>query len=73
MNILMCDTQYTFFLYYLLMPYEKFKETFFIFDFCFSPIVVKNLEDKGFACHQKILYNIPAEKLPMERKKIKNT
>ena len=67
MNILMCDTQYTFFLYYLLMPYEKFKETFFIFDFCFSPHIVKNLADKGFACHQNNLYSIPLEKRAIER------
>lgn len=67
MNILMCDTQYTFFLYYLLMPYDKFKETFFIFDFCFSPLIVKNLESKGFACHQKDLYTIPLERRHIER------
>ena len=71
MNILMCDTQYTFFLYYLLMPYDKFRETFFIFDYCFSPNIVKSLEDKGFACHQKDLYSIPIEMRYTERQKNK--
>ena len=67
MNILMCDTQYTFFLYYLLMPFHKFKDTFFIFDVCFNPYVVHALESAGMACHQKTFYDLPLEKRPMAR------
>lgn len=54
MNILMCDTQYAFLQYFLLTPFEIFKDTFFVFDKCFSPSIVKNLEKAGMACHQKL-------------------
>lgn len=67
MNILMCDTQYTFFLYYLLMPFHKFKDTFFIFDVCFNPSVVHALKSAGMACHQKTFYDLPLNKRPMAR------
>lgn len=61
MNILMCDTQYVFLQYYLLTTFDVFKETFFVFDGCFSPSIVENLEKSGAACHQKIYQDIPLE------------
>lgn len=59
MNILMCDTQYVFLQYFLLVPFEIFKDTFFIFDSCFSPSIVKNMEKSGLACHQKLYHDLP--------------
>ncbi len=56
MNILMCDTQYVFLQYFLLMPFDTFKDTFFVFDNCFSPSVVNNLAQSGMACHQKLYH-----------------
>ena len=64
MNILMCDTQYAFFQYFLLMPFEIFKDTFFVFDCCFSPFIVNNLEKAGMACHQNRYQDIPLEQCP---------
>ncbi len=58
MNILMCDTQYVFLQYFLLMPFDTFKDTFFVFDNCFNPSIVKKLVQSGMACHQK-LYDEP--------------
>ena len=68
MNILMCDTQYVFLQYFLLMPFEVFKDTFFVFDSCFSPSIVENLENAGMACHQKLYHDIPIEERPVVRK-----
>lgn len=68
MNILMCDTQYVFLQYFLLMPFEKFRDTFFVFDRCFSPSIVENLEKAGMACHQKIYQDIPIEERPAARR-----
>lgn len=64
MNILMCDTQYTFLQYFLLMPFAVFKDTFFCFDSCFSQSIVENLEKAGMACHQKLYDDIPIEERP---------
>jgi len=67
MNILMCDTQYTFYLYYLLTPFNKFRDTFFVFDACFSPSIVEALEGAGMACHQRSYYHLPLEQRPAAR------
>lgn len=69
MNILMCDTQYVFLQYFLLMPFDVFKDTFFVFDSCFSPSIVENLEKAGMACHQKLYNDIPLEERQMARNK----
>ncbi len=61
MNILICDTQYAFLQYFLLMPFESFKDTFFIFDNCFCPSIVKDLERMGLACHQQLYNEIPLQ------------
>lgn len=69
MNILMCDTQYVFLQYFLLMPFETFKDTFFVFDSCFSPSIVENLEKAGMACHQKLYHDIPLDERPAARQR----
>ncbi len=60
----MCDTQYAFLQYFLLMPFDTFKDTFFIFDFAFHPAIVKNLEKAGMACFKSDYRNIPKDKVP---------
>ena len=69
MNILMCDTQYVFLQYFLLMPFDKFRDTMFIFGCYFSPSIVENLEKAGIACHQEIYQDIPVEARPALRAK----
>lgn len=58
----MCDTQYTFFQYFLLTSFDVFKDTFFVFDACFSTTIVENLEKSGMACHQQTYFGMPFEK-----------
>lgn len=64
MNILMCDTQYAFLQYFLLKNFDEFRDTFFVFDACFSPSIVENLEKAGMACHQQLYYDIPVVERP---------
>lgn len=61
MNILMCDTQYVFLQYFLLTPFDIFKDTFFVFDNCFSPSIVENLKNAGMACHQQLYCDLSLE------------
>ncbi len=68
MNILMCDTQYVFLQYFLLVPFDIFKNTFFIFDNYFSSYVAKNLENSGMACHQKQYSGLSLEEILEVRK-----
>ena len=52
MNILLCCTHYVLLQYFLLMPFERFRETFFVFDDYFDTAVVQRLEQQSMVCHQ---------------------
>lgn len=72
MNILMCDTQYAFLQYFLMMPFDTFRDTFFAFDCRFNPSVVHNLEKSGMACHQNTYEGIPTDQLIFAQQKNKD-